>query len=326
MAVFGSAGSGLFRGSATRANYDEEVRSNREREHLQRKQLDLQEDALKERARQFDTSTQRREAEFGKELGLAERKLGMSADREAYLRKIGEDERTYRRGREAKKDEWATELQSQKRQAFTHQMKMLEENAAKLQEQDGKRKMSLGAFMAWFASNADGQPGSKKNATLVKAAEPIFKEYGMPVPVDAYRTRDGKTVFVGNDGVPVEMPDDEWRGVVSEFGGLDDSKWAGGSAGNAGASRSRATETGEPASGELTAIEKEQLKALTKALENAADNTERQEIIAAMNAIDGGGGDGGGTGKYVKGKTYLITHSGRKVKALFNGVGFTLLQ
>lgn len=291
----------MFRGSATRANYDEEVRSNREREHLQRKQLDLQKDALKERARQFDTSTQMRKDEFGTEvglrergLGLDERKLGMSADREAYLRKIGEDERTYSRGREAKQDEWATELQSQKRQAFTQQMKMLEDNAAKLQEQDSKRKMALGAFMAWFASNADGYPGSKNNATLVKAAEPIFKEYGMRVPVDAYRTRDGKTVFVGNDGVPVEIPDDEWRGVVSEFGGLDDSKWAGGSSGNAGASRSRATETGEPASGELTAIKKEQLKALTKALENAADNTERQEIIAAMNAIDGGAYEGGG--------------------------------
>jgi len=316
MAVFGSAGSGLFRGSATRANYDEDKRSSLERERLQRKQLAQQEELtrekMKQRSREFDESTRIRKDEFGKELGLRERglglderKLGMSADREAYLRKIGEDERTYSRGREAKQDEWATELQSQKRQEFTQKMKMLEYNAAKLQEQDSKRKMSLGAFMAWFALNADGQPGSKKNATLVKAAEPIFKEYGMRVPVDAYRTRDGKTVFVGNDGVPIAIPDDEWRGVVSEFGGLDADKWAG---------------------GKLTAIKKAQLKALTKALENAADNTERQEIIAAMNAIDGGGGDGGGTGKYVKGKTYLITHSGRKVKALFNGVGFTLLQ
>ncbi len=279
MGVFGSAGSGLFRGSATRANYDEEVRSNRERERLQRKQLDLQKDALKERARQFDTSTQMRKDEFGKELGLRERglglderKFGMSADREAYLRKIGEDERTYRRGREAKQDEWAAELQSQKRQEFTQQIKMLEHNAAKLQEQDDKRKMSLGAFMAWFASNADGQPGSKKNATLVKAAEPIFKEYGMPVPVDAYRTRDGKTVFVGNDGVPVEIPDDEWRGVLSEFGGVKDD-----------------------GPRKLTYVQKAKLNALAKAVESAVDDEERRSILAQMDAIvDGGAYEGGG--------------------------------
>lgn len=327
MGVFGSAGSGLFMGSSTRANYNEDRRSNLEREHLQREQLRQQEKLaeaqMRQRAKEFDATSKMRSDEFSKEFGLEEKKFGLSEqqdkrsiDREKYLRDTAAEERTYNRGREAKQDEWATELQTQKRTEFERQKKTLEENAAKLQEQDDRRKMALGAFMAWFASNADGQPGSKKNAMLVKAAEPIFKEYGMPVPQDAYRTQDGKTVFVGSDGVPVAMPDDEWRGVLSEFGGVDAIR----------GKKKIPAKDDRPR--ELTYVQKAKLKALAKAVESAVDDEERRSILAQMDAIEGGGGvgTGGGTGKYVTGKTYLITHSGRKVKAVFNGVGFTLLQ